>query len=766
MRSRSVLPAVALLLALAPPLAATSPCPIGLQTGTAVTVDGVQGAEWNDASQLTSASPCFETLLDEDGVSKDITVFSKRYTRTGVNYLGFFLEVNDTSTEFGGGLLLNGERIAFQFDANLSGGGVLAGAGADVAKDYKVQIVHRWEQLDADLELENVQVTVFDGSGDPGFCGHPVWNDITAGLPAAQTPTVAVRQLSAPTRYTVEVEIPLALLGNPAGDVGAALAVVNDFGTCVSGVCDGYGASIPNNLPVTNADNPVNGCQDGWSIPDTWATGYVTTPPPDVWLSHVPAYWISNDVDAYRCNVQDNSYYPADPCRLRVEGCFNNSSSSPQTRNLLFLRGRYGIGVPDWTVVELRKNVSLPASARTCLKSIETTAGLIGLTGHPCIRVYVLPPAFKPDFDEADILAITTDAQLTQMSDVYGLSGHHSAQQNISRLAESAVCPDAACQVALLDRQPDLPRPEVRTASLSAPLLFAPLQREEPGGEQDPPVVRDPGGHVLLPPADLEKLGRDHLIIQVRGFGTGQPPSDKPPYNFHEEIGGIVQLIPVGVLQQQGEIRFQFEVGNPTREEKTIFLQLDAHIPPGLEGVELALDTKPQRFKPGEVRKVTAVARIGGRTGTTGTGGTGRFGFSLHAGINEPHGDLADIADGDLSWMVDLEFRLTDRVTLELLYGHHEFAGVEDLPDPEIDQLSVNAKLFFPGGFWQPFVNGGVGSYDVDPGGSDSGANAGFGVLHMFPSGFGVELGYNFHRVFASPDIDFSTLLLGLRWRP
>jgi hypothetical protein len=91
---------------------------------------------------------------------------------------------------------------------------------------------------------------------------------------------------------------------------------------------------------------------------------------------------------------------------------------------------------------------------------------------------------------------------------------------------------------------------------------------------------------------------------------------------------------------------------------------------------------------------------------------------------------------------------------------------VESFPDTEIDQLSVNAKLFFPGGFWQPFVNAGAGSYDVDPGASDFGANAGVGVLHMFPSGLGVELGYNFHRIFASPDLDFSTLLLGLRWRP
>ncbi len=477
-------------------------------------------------------------------------------------------------------------------------------------------------------------------------------------------------------------------------------------------------------------------------------------------------------MDAWRCNVQDNSYYPADPCKLKVEGCFNNSSSVAQVRHLLFLRGRYGIGVPDWTVVELRKDVSLPASLRTCLKSVETTAGLIGLVGHPCIRVYVLPPSFKPDFDEADILAITTDAQLTQMATIYELSGQHSAQQNISRLAESAVCPDPACQIAEMDRQPErlaftplgaaaaLARPVGRIASFAPQPPDGPVDDAPPdrGEEQDLPRV-EPGPFVLLPPGKLEKFGRDHVIIQVRGFGSGAPPSADPRYNFREEVGGIVQLIPVGLLQERGEIRFQFEVGNPTGRPLTISLHMDARVPPGLEGLQFALDTAPRPYRPGETRMVTASVSAAPRPG-------GRFGFSLHAGINEPHGDFADRADGDTSWMVDLEYRFSPRLSFELLYGHHEFDGVESFPDTEIDQLSVNAKLFFPGGFWQPFVNAGAGSYDVDPGASDFGANAGVGVLHMFPSGLGVELGYNFHRVFASPNLDFSTLLLGLRWRP
>jgi len=774
---------VALLLTLSGPLAATSPCPIGLQTGTAPTIDGAQGAgEWDDASKLTSSSPCFETLLDEGLVNKNVTIFSKRYTRMAANYLGFFLEVEDASTSFNGGLLVNGERIVFQFDPNISGGANLAGTGAggSSASDYKVQIVHRWEQLDGDPELENVQVTVLDGSGGAGFCGHPVWNDITAGLPAAQKPTVMVQKFAGPSRYTVEVEVPLALLGNPAGDIGIALAVVNDLAACPSGgtvFCDGYGASIPNSLPMTNSDNPVNGCENGWSVPDTWATGYVTTPPPDVWLSHNPVYWLSDDVDAWRCNVQDNSYYPSDPCKLIVEGCFENSSTLPQIRNLLFLRGRYNIGAPDWTVVELRKNVSLPANARTCKKSVETTAGLVGLVGHPCIRVYVLPPSFKPEFDEADILAITTDAQLTQMSTVYGLSGQHSAQQNISRLDSTPICPAAACQISELDRQPEerlaftplnaaaaLAQPVGRIASLSPepqePAVVRP--NDGNGNEEEPPVVRNPGHDVLLGEKDLERYGRDHVIIQVRGFGYGQPPSDKPAYNFLEEVGGIVQLVPLELLQERGTIRFQFDVGNSGRDLKTIFLDLDARVPPGFEqGIEFALDTAPHQYRPGETRRTTAVVRL--RKG----GSNGRLGFSLHAGTNQPHGNFASRVDGDKSWMVDLEYRFRDTTSLELLYGHHQFDGIRRFPDTDVDHLSVNLKQFLTGGFWQLFINGGGGFYSVDPGDTDFGANVGVGILHMFPSGFGVEAGYNYHRVFTTPDdIDFSTILLGLRWRP
>jgi hypothetical protein len=142
-----------------------------------------------------------------------------------------------------------------------------------------------------------------------------------------------------------------------------------------------------------------------------------------------------------------------------------------------------------------------------------------------------------------------------------------------------------------------------------------------------------------------------------------------------------------------------------------------------------------------------------------------RWSLSLHAGVNDPRGDLGDGCDGDLSWGVDLEYAFNRTWAAELFYGHDEFdcgGGVED----EIDHLSLNGKAYFGSGTWRPLAGAGVGSYDFSPGGSETGFNLFAGVQANPLPRLGVEATARYHFVdVGGSSADFLTYHLGLRLR-
>jgi hypothetical protein len=294
-----------------------------------------------------------------------------------------------------------------------------------------------------------------------------MWAEISPSV----APTVVVRK-DHPGGYKLELEIPLAIIGAPTSDVGVALAMINDFGTCTSGVCDGYGVSIPSSLPVTNADNPATGCMGSWIVPDDWGTGYFATSPANVWISRSPVWWNSRDIEAFACDstTPDYTYYPDAPCGLRLEATLHNDSSSDQERNLVFLWGEHTAGVREFFFIDLQEKITIPPGEHAFSSAVWNGVPP-GLLSHPCVRAYVLPPTYEAAFDRADILAINSAADLANMVSVYGIADPQWAQKNIAIHSTGNICPDEECQIGKLfdGQEPPPQRASVRERASNSP---------------------------------------------------------------------------------------------------------------------------------------------------------------------------------------------------------------------------------------------------------------------------------------------------------
>lgn len=160
-----------------------------------------------------------------------------------------------------------------------------------------------------------------------------------------------------------------------------------------------------------------------------------------------------------------------------------------------------------------------------------------------------------------------------------------------------------------------------------------------------------------------------------------------------------------------------------------------------------------------------------------------RFGLSLHAGTNIPHGNFGKVFDPGFSFTADLEYRVNNNFSVEGLFGYNRFRGGTlnaicppsvpacvpniKVPDLNLYNVSVNGKFYFAGTNTRPFVNFGGGVYKFDPGITRGGGNFGFGLQRNVTSHFALEGAYNFHTV-ATPGsaTNFSTLQFGIRVRP
>jgi hypothetical protein len=268
---------------------------------------------------------------------------------------------------------------------------------------------------------------------------------------------------------------------------------------------------------------------------------------------------------------------------------------------------------------------------------------------------------------------------------------------------------------------------------------------------------------------ELNQFRDNNVIVQVRAVGFGKSQSNVTPrHNFLENLGGVIQVIPVSVLQQAGSVPFQFNVTNGDTEH-TIFLLVDVSLPGGVLQTEVALDTERKVYAPNENRVFKGVVIL---PGVVPPGGPFKhWGLSLHAGVSVPHGNLNNVFNPGPNFAIDLEYRFNPTFSLEGIYGYHRFRGETfgpfTLSDLNVHQFSVNGKVYGSSSPVRPFFNFGGGAYVFTPGGSThGGVNIGGGVQFDVTPNFAVEGVYNFHNVFTSgSNTTFSGVQGGVRFR-
>jgi hypothetical protein len=779
---------------------AVSPCTIGLpNVGTSTpTINGIRSTEWNDASLLTSGDPCFDLLGDmEPRVTRIVKVYSKLFP----NNLGFFFEIPD-ATQSGpcsSGKLCIGDRIVLQFDSNKSRGAALAGGAAgSPTTDLQIVITYKGGDVSTGGVLDlGVKILARDS-----FCTTPVWDDITASVPMAQMPQIAVRsdQPLPGAGYSAEIRIPLAFLGTPTSDFGIAFAVINDIGssTCTTSVCDSYAISFPNSLVISNATNPVTpGCSGwgDWIIPDQWGTAVIGPAAAMVTVSRSPDYWSNNGLLVYKCNnttTPNYQYFDNPPCRATLKANVNNGTGTTQTRNILFLWSPVGAGTPaNYNFIELVEHVSLPPGI-TPVFTQEWNRVPHNQMAHPCVRVYILPDAFLAAFPRSRVITVSNASDAALMESVYNLSTAQWTQKNITEITTRPNC-DAGCDSTGALRLPDLMRDrgEVATAlpawpqrlnretqttrddSLPLlPVVFTKVEAPTAAGvlpepqRDDPPVVTKVGSEILMSPEELRQFRNNNVIVQVRAVGFDKSTSNATPrYNFLENLGGVIQIIPVSVLLQQGSVPFRFNVTNGATEH-TIFLLVDVSIPSAVSQAQVALDTERKVYTPAQNRVFKGVVKLPGTSSTP----FNHWGLSLHGGLSFPHNNLSAVKFGP-NFAIDLEYRFNKTFSLEAIYGFHHFRGKTlgpfTLSNLNVHQFSLNGKVYGSSAPVRPFFNFGGGAYVFTPGVSThSGLNVGGGLQFDVKPKIAVEGLYNFHTVFVpGSDRTFSGLQGGVRFR-
>ncbi|HSN76453.1 MAG TPA: hypothetical protein VL334_15360, partial [Anaerolineae bacterium] len=233
-----------------------------------------------------------------------------------------------------------------------------------------------------------------------------------------------------------------------------------------------------------------------------------------------------------------------------------------------------------------------------------------GMPNHPCVRVYILPPNYLAAFDRTAILNITTPAQLAQMEAVYGFTTNlqRYAQKNISRHTTETTCPFLDCGIGRAG-------PEVASLGGATALQLVSLpaiQAVSLSATETTTRTLD----VFLTPEELAAFGEDNVVVQLRALGYATYSGNETPrYNFVEDLGGVIQLIPLDMLVDGQEVAFQTNVSNPllmgvNGVERTIGLRIDTLAPPHVGRVAIDIDTTPQTYQPGETKVVQGTVRF------------------------------------------------------------------------------------------------------------------------------------------------------------
>ncbi len=137
--------------------------------------------------------------------------------------------------------------------------------------------------------------------------------------------------------------------------------------------------------------------------------------------------------------------------------------------------------------------------------------------------------------------------------------------------------------------------------------------------------------------------------------------------------------------------------------------------------------------------------------------------FSLHAGLVDPNGALAAIADQGSTLNLDFVYPFTTQLAWDVRLGYSRFDGQPGLPDVGVGNLAANIKFTVnPAAPVRFFLNGGLGIYHFDPGSFEGGGNLGLGLNVPVGPRFDFEATYNYHNAFtAAPNREFNQFQLG-----
>jgi M6 family metalloprotease-like protein len=127
-----------------------------------------------------------------------------------------------------------------------------------------------------------------------------------------------------------------------------------------------------------------------------------------------------------------------------------------------------------------------------------------------------------------------------------------------------------------------------------------------------------------------------------------------------------------------------------------------------------------------------------------------RLWYSLHLGMNFPLRSFKESFEPGPSITADLEYRLTDRISLEALYGFHFFHAKQAGPggaNLSYRNLSLDVRAYAPLGWLRMYIQAGPGYYAPNVGSTVSGGNLGLGLSFPLLTNFKAEVGSDLHFV-------------------
>ena len=144
----------------------------------------------------------------------------------------------------------------------------------------------------------------------------------------------------------------------------------------------------------------------------------------------------------------------------------------------------------------------------------------------------------------------------------------------------------------------------------------------------------------------------------------------------------------------------------------------------------------------------------------------GDWSSSFGVGINNPTGPLGNIVDSDISMGLGMEYNYNKYYSAELNLGNDSFKGKFGGPDLDVAHLSINGKRYYYLSLGTPFVLGGVGIYNFDPGNTDVGLNVGAGWQWNLTKKLAIEAASRYHFIDTSgSNSEFYTVHVGGRFR-